>query len=315
MEAIVARDLSCHFGPITALDNFSLNIPAGSCFGLLGPNGAGKSTFISMVYGARQADKGSLHVLGHPMPADGRMVRRRLGVVLQDNALDQELTVEENMHVYANFHRLSKRQASERIGWLLEFMALEHRRKARIRELSGGMQRRLAFVRALLHDPEVVILDEPTTGLDPAVRHLLWSKVEEFKAQGRTILLTTHYMDEAEVLCDHLAIMNQGRMLDQGSPRALIDKHCPGVVALFSRSQQRPDTDRSIQEFLAAYGLEQMQEKVDIGEASGGWFLRLPGFSWLNTIVEEIGTPRLVRPASLEDVYLKLTGKELQSNA
>ena len=206
---ILARDVAKTFGTHRAVDGATFEVRPGRCFGLLGPNGAGKSTLISMVYGLFPPTGGELRVFGLDPRRDARAIKRRLGVVTQNNALDESLTVTENMSIYAAFLGLKRSVADERVTELLEFMSLTGKADAPILSLSGGMQRRLVFVRALLNDPELVILDEPTTGLDPAVRHLLWGKVNQLKARGKTILLTTHYLHEAEMLCDHLVIMNQ----------------------------------------------------------------------------------------------------------
>ena len=222
---IRARGLAKRFGSVDAVSGVDLEIRRGECFGLLGPNGAGKSTVINMIYGVTARTGGELSVFGMDPSTQARDIKRRLGVVPQVNALDESLTVRENMELYARFVGGG---AQKKVDELLAYMSLEGKADAFIRELSGGMQRRLVFIRALLTDPDLLILDEPTTGLDPAVRHLLWAKVKDLRARGKTILLTTHYMPEAEALCDRIAIVDKGKRLALGSLKELSDAHAPG---------------------------------------------------------------------------------------
>lgn len=212
---------------MVAVDGISLEIKKGECFGLLGPNGAGKSTFIGMIYGAAQRTSGDLTVFGMDPATNGRQIKKRMGVVTQENALDEELTVFENMMIYAAFMGVPRRVRSQRINELLEYMNLSHKKDSSIQTLSGGMKRRLVFVRALLGQPELLILDEPTIGLDPSIRHLIWNKIRELRNRGVSILITTHYMHEAENLCDRLVILNQGKIIDDGAPLEMIRKHAP----------------------------------------------------------------------------------------
>jgi lipooligosaccharide transport system ATP-binding protein len=223
---IIATNLTKKFGSHLALDNLNLNIQKGECFGLLGPNGAGKSTFITLLYASSLKTSGTLSVFGLNPEKNQREVKKKLGVVTQENALDEALTVFENMMIYANFCGLKSNAAKKRIEDLLEYFSIAQKMDSPIRFLSGGMKRRLVFVRALLPKPELLILDEPTTGLDPAVRQLLWGKVKELNQQGTTILLTTHYMAEAENLCSRIVIMNKGKVLAEGSPQSLISEFC-----------------------------------------------------------------------------------------
>ena len=213
-----------------------MEVHSGQCVGLLGPNGAGKSTFIGCLYGVVKRSAGELQVLGFDPARDARRIKERIGVVPQENALDEELTVLENMRLYARFEGV--KHPVPRIEELLAQLSLDHKRDAPIRSLSGGMKRRLTFVRALLADPELLILDEPTTGLDPTVRHLLWDKVLSYRQAGKTVLLTTHYMHEAELLCDGIFILNHGAVVAMGSPKELIDNETPGFVAIFEADQQ-----------------------------------------------------------------------------
>lgn len=230
---ITAKSLVKSFGDFKAVNSIDLEVKSNECFGLLGPNGAGKSTFISMTYGTVIKTSGELSVFGMNPLTQGREIKKRLGVVTQENALDESLTVFENMMIYCAFIGVPKDQRKKQIDELLEYMNLSHKKHSPIQALSGGMKRRLVFVRALLGKPELLILDEPTTGLDPAVRHLLWGKVKELRQGGTTIMLTTHYMHEAEVLCDRLVILNQGKVVAEGSPQKMISEHTPGYVGIF----------------------------------------------------------------------------------
>lgn len=293
------------FGAFEALAGLDLEIRPGECVGLLGPNGAGKSTFIGAVYGVIERSGGALEVFGMDPRTKAREIKKRIGVVPQENALDEGLTVFENMRVYAAFVGLPAEKRDARIRELLEYMSLQHKESAPIRFLSGGMKRRLTFVRALLNEPELVILDEPTTGLDPAVRHLLWEKVVQLKAQGKTILVTTHYMHEAEVLCDRVLIMNKGRVIDNASPQKLIATHTPGFVAIFDEGE---GVESRVRGSLPPEWTVFLQRKQIC--------VRAPRLEDLIAIQEKIGLKALqLRPANLEDVFLKLTGEELTGDA
>lgn len=210
------------FGPIAAVDGVSFSVERGSCVGLLGPNGAGKTSTVRILECISPASGGEARVLGIPASLAARGIRARLGVVPQDNDLDGDLTVEENLRVFARFFDIPRRTARARIAAQLAFMELADRGKSRIAELSGGMKRRLLIARALLNEPEILILDEPTTGLDPQMRHLIWQRLHELKQGGLTMVLTTHYMEEAHQLCDRVIIMNAGCILKEGAPAALI---------------------------------------------------------------------------------------------
>ncbi|MGZ3723113.1 MAG: ABC transporter ATP-binding protein [Bdellovibrionales bacterium] len=302
---IRAENVKKSFGKFTAVDGVSFTVNPGECFGLLGPNGAGKSTLINMLYGTSLRNSGELSVFGFDPTHQSRQIKRRIGVVTQENALDESLSVRENMEIYAAFVELKSSERKKRVRELLEYMSLAHKENDPIRFLSGGMKRRLVFVRALLNSPELVILDEPTTGLDPAVRHLLWGKVNELKSEGKTILLTTHYMHEAEVLCDRLVIMNKGKVISEGSPSALRDLHTPGYVAVFDKADRLNELKLKAE----ARGFQTNQD-------SSGLYVRAPQLNALLQFQDENQCPAIqLRPSHLEDVFLKLTGQELASDA
>ncbi|MCB0377496.1 MAG: ABC transporter ATP-binding protein [Bdellovibrionales bacterium] len=295
------------FGDFTAVNEVNLQIPDGMCFGLLGPNGAGKSTFISMIYGVCKRTSGHIRVFGKDPNTYGREIRQQLGIVTQDNYLDKEMNVYENMVLYAKLMGVPKDEVAKRIDELLDFMSLTHKKKAPIMALSGGMQRRLVFVRALLGNPRMVILDEPTTGLDPAVRHLLWEKVNELKRRGVTVLITTHYMDEAQNLCDDIVVMDEGKVREQGSPKSLINKHCPGYMAFVS------DSEENLQKFSRR---QDSSTALEIIREQNVLALRSNDMANLQIHLKNADVdPILIRPTNLEDVFLKITGRELSQNA
>ncbi|MGD8617546.1 MAG: ATP-binding cassette domain-containing protein, partial [Gammaproteobacteria bacterium] len=231
--AASARDLEKRYGKQTAVDAVSFEIPAGRCFGFLGPNGAGKTTSLRMLLGLTPPSGGTLTVFGKPVPERGREVRARTGVVPQADNLDPDFTVAQNLRMYGRYFGLPRSTVEERIERLLAFSSLTERRDEKTEALSGGMQRRLIIARALINDPDLLVLDEPTTGLDPQARHMIWSRLNDLREGGITLVLTTHYMEEAERLCDDLVIMDHGRILGEGSPRELIARHVePEVVEI-----------------------------------------------------------------------------------
>lgn len=304
-EILIAKTVEKSFGEFKAVNSLSLSIRKGECFGLLGPNGAGKSTFISLLYGTALRTGGELSVFGLDPAQKSQEIKMRLGVVTQDNALDESLSVSENLNLYCGFLDIKKSLREEKITSLLNYMNLSHKKDAKIISLSGGMKRRLVFVRALLNDPELLILDEPTTGLDPAVRHLLWGKVRELHQKGTTILLTTHYMHEAEVLCDRLVIMDQGHIKAEGTPQKLIQDYGAGYVAIFSLLQQ----DR-IKSLLSDFSHLRFEDD------SSGLYVRGKNLDALLAIEKASGVPAMqIRPTNLEDVFLKHTGKVLSDEA
>jgi len=296
---ISARGVAKRFGDFEALASLDLEVRAGECVGLLGPNGAGKSTFIGCLYGVVARTGGELQVFGHDPANAAREIKRRIGVVPQENALDEGLTVLENMRIYARFGGIGKAEADARIEVLLKHMSLETKRDATIKTLSGGMKRRLTFVRALLANPELLILDEPTTGLDPSVRHLLWEKVTELRGEGKTILVTTHYMHEAEVLCDRIFIMDRGKVVGSGAPKELIEREAPGFVGIFPEGSENALTVN-------------LAPEMELFQQGHNRCVRAPRFDDLLEIQRLSGITALqLRPTNLEDVYLKLTGSEL----
>ena len=304
---VAAEDLRKNFGSVQAVRGASFTIARGECFGLLGPNGAGKSTVIRILYGATSRSEGSLTVFGFDPAREAREIKKRLGVVTQENALDEDMGVRANMMMYARCVGLPKADRGKRVDELLRAMSLDRRANARIRDLSGGMQRRLVFVRALLRQPGLLVLDEPTTGLDPAVRLHMWERVRALKDTGTTILLTTHYMDEAERLCDRLVIMNEGEIKAEGAPRELIDRYCPGTVAVFPKGAGLRDR------LMSAAG---ENPEFSWFEDRAGINLRGPGLAAVESFLGHHGmTPRILRPSTLEDVFLEITGRELGGDA
>lgn len=304
---IKAQDVTKKYGTFTAVAGVSFEVHRGECLGLLGPNGAGKSTLINMIYGASPRSGGHLLVDDLDPARDARTLRHKIGVVTQENALDESMSVRENMLMFAGFYSVPKARRAAKVDELLQFMNLSHKADAPIRALSGGMQRRLVFVRALLGDPTLIILDEPTTGLDPAVRHLLWQKILEFKQAGVTVLLTTHYMDEAEILCDRLLIMDQGRIAAEGAPKALIKQHSPGFIAHFMLDDAA---------LLRAQSLARKDATYTVTAHSTGFSIRTLDLPRLTAALHDIqAEPSMIRPTNLEDVFLKITGRELTEHA
>ncbi len=299
---IQAKAVSKRYDDVEALTSFDINVAAGECVGLLGPNGAGKTTFIGCLYGVVERTGGELTVFGMDPRNAAQAIKRRIGVVTQENALDEGLTVMENMQIYARFGGLTGSKARNRITGLLQYMALERKSDAMIKMLSGGMKRRLTFVRALLSDPELLILDEPTTGLDPSIRHLLWEKVISMRSSGKTILVTTHYMHEAEILCDRIVVLHRGKVAGMGAPREMINTHTPGYVGIFETSDK---------EKLQSY----LKDGWELYYQGDQCCVRAPQFENLIQLQADAQQTALqLRPANLEDVYLKLTGRELEDN-
>jgi len=304
-DALEVRDLAKSYGDAVVVDGLSFSIPRGTCFGLLGPNGAGKTTTLRMCLGLVAPDGGSISLLGHPVPRDARAARVRVGVVPQQDNIDPDFTVEENLLVYARYFGIRGAAAKKRIPYLLEFANLESKRDARIQTLSGGMKRRLTLARALVNDPDLVFLDEPTTGLDPQARHLIWERLRRLMAEGKTLLLTTHFMDEAERLCDQLAIIDHGRKIAEGSPRELVAAHIESdVVEIYG--------DGAV-DWMQSLGARAQQLANRI-EQSGETVFSYTGDP--APLMDDLGRRHdlryMHRPANLEDVFIKMTGRELR---
>ena len=298
---IEAHDLTKRYGAFVAVDGIDFSVERGETFGFLGPNGAGKSSTMRMIGAVSPPSGGTLRVLGGDPERDGPEIRSRLGVVPQDDNLDLELDVGENLHVYGRFFGLPRDEIRRRTDELLEFVHLADRRESRVDSLSGGMKRRLTIARALINEPELMLLDEPTTGLDPQARHALWDRLYRLKQRGVTLVLTTHYMDEAEQLCDRLVVMDRAKIVAEGSPRELIDRYVEReVVELrFGDRNGGPSLDE-----LADH-VEVLQDRVVIGTDDG------------DAVVDAVHARGLapetvlVRRATLEDVFLRLTGRSL----
>jgi lipooligosaccharide transport system ATP-binding protein len=305
VEALIhARGLVKRFGEFTAVDGIDVDVRRGEAFGFLGPNGAGKSSTMRMIGCVSPPTDGVLEILGLDPRRDGPRIRARLGVCPQLDNLDLELTVRENLTTYARFFGIPRREARRRADELLEFVQLAERSGSKVDPLSGGMKRRLTIARALVNEPEVVLLDEPTTGLDPQARHLVWERLFRLKQQGVTLVLTTHYMDEAEQLCDRLVVMDGGRIVAEGSPRALIERYSTReVVELrFAAESQEAFAGK-----LGGLGdrLEVLPDRILLYVDDGdGAVAEVQRRSLSPATV-------LVRRSSLEDVFLHLTGRTL----
>jgi len=299
---IEARNLVKKFGDFTAVDGISFEIREGECFGFLGPNGAGKTTTVRMIHCVSPVTSGVLLVNGSPAHIDNRAVKAITGVVPQEITLDIDLTVRENLMVFSRFFDIPRREARVRIDELLRFVELEGKRDSKIEHLSTGMKRRLLVARALLNQPLFIIADEPTTGLDPQARHLIWQRLRQLKAQGTTLILTTQYMEEAQQLCDRLVIMDKGRILKEGSPNRLIEEEIGREVVEIRVAAE--EDERLIAELSGnACGHERVGDTI--------YFYCRDGHE-LRRRLAELDLPHSVhRPATLEDVFLKLTGRSL----
>jgi lipooligosaccharide transport system ATP-binding protein len=300
-NVIEVQDLLKRFGGIAAVNGISFAVATGEFFGLLGPNGAGKTTTIRMLYGFSPPTGGSLKVFGLDIKNHWRPIKSRIGVCHQENTLDPDLTVEQNLHVYARYFSIPKKEAAGHARELLDFFALTHKKNAKVMELSGGMARRLILARALINRPELLILDEPTTGLDPQSRHQVWDKLEALRATGLTILMTTHYMEEASRLCDRLMIIDHGRILVDGSPAELIARHAGSSVVEIEAPDQT----------LRDYVKDNRIEHDDLGHRL---ILYVPeGAELHNTIRDRFCSEKCIsRNSTLEDVFLRMTGRELR---
>ncbi|MFE9958428.1 ABC transporter ATP-binding protein [Micromonospora sp. NPDC005299] len=301
---IQARGLVKRFGDFTAVDGIDVEVRPGEAFGFLGPNGAGKSSTMRMIGCISPPSGGELRILGMDPVRDGPAIRARLGVCPQLDSLDPELTVRENLTTYARYFGIPRRVARERAAELLDFVQLTERAESKVEPLSGGMKRRLTIARALVNNPEIVLLDEPTTGLDPQARHLVWERLFRLKQQGVTLVLTTHYMDEAEQLCDRLVVMDGGRIVAEGSPRELIEQHSTREVVELRFAAESQEA------FAGKLG--GLGERVEV--LPDRILLYVPdGDAALAEVTARGLVPAsvLVRRSSLEDVFLHLTGRTL----
>ena len=305
MSILTVTDLHKSYGDgadrHAVINGVSFELQRGECYGLLGPNGAGKTTTLKLCLGLTAPDSGGITLVGHPVPDDARQARMRIGVVPQQDSLDPDFTVEENLRVYGRYFGMKPDAIEARLDWLLDFSNLASKHDARIGELSGGMKRRLTLARALVNDPELIFMDEPTTGLDPQARHMIWERLKALLSAGKTILLTTHFMDEAERLCNRLAVMDHGRLIAEGDPRELIARHIESQV-------------------IEVYGdqVEQWAEDArtvaDRIETSGETVFCYTNHAepLLQSLSQQSGLRYLHRPANLEDLFLKLTGREMR---
>ncbi|MEW6313042.1 MAG: ATP-binding cassette domain-containing protein [Pseudomonadota bacterium] len=302
MSCLSVQNLRKRYGEREAVAGVDLQLQAGECFGLLGPNGAGKTTTLKLCLGIAEPDAGDIELFGLPVPAAARSARTKVGVVPQMDSLDPDFSVAENLLVYGRYFGLSDAAIRARIPALLEFAALTTRTHTKIPTLSGGMRRRLSLARALVNDPDLIFLDEPTTGLDPQARHVMWDRLKNLLAQGKTIFLTTHFMDEAERLCDRIAVMDSGRFIAQGAPRELIASHIePQVVEVYGEGAK-------------AWANEQAARLAERFECAGEtvFCYTRDAQALLRDLETRTQLRYLHRPANLEDVFLKLTGREMR---
>jgi lipooligosaccharide transport system ATP-binding protein len=301
---IEARGLSKHFDSFVAVAGIDVDVAAGEVFGFLGPNGAGKSSTMRMIGCVSPISGGTLRILDMDPAVDGSRIRARLGVCPQDDWLDEELTVRENLVIYGRYFGLSRRACAEKAAELLDFAQLTEKASAKVADLSGGMKRRLTIVRALVNDPDIMLLDEPTTGLDPQARHLVWDRLFRLKQRGVTLVLTTHYMDEAEQLCDRLVVMDKGKIVAEDSPAALIRTHATReVVELRFRTGEQERIAEKVADLASR--VEVLPDRVLLYTNDGD--------AAANAVGQRGLAPQglLVRRSTLEDVFLRLTGRTL----
>ena len=301
---IVAKELTKRYGDFTAVDGIAFSVAAGECFGILGPNGAGKTTTIRMMSCLSPVTSGELTVDGMPVQTEARRIKSVLGVVPQEDNLDPDLSVRQNLRAYSRYFNMPSDVAKERISEVLELMQLTEKEKARIDELSGGLKRRLTIARGLLNEPKILVLDEPTTGLDPQARHLVWQKLRLLRQQGVTMLLTTHYMEEAAHLCDRVVILHQGKIIAEGTPRDMIARYAgKDVVEVRAHGAERDAV------------LERMQghDGVTVEEVEDMLYVYVQSGNGLGFSLDELDSEHVIhRRANLEDVFLKLTGRGLE---
>ena len=293
-----------HYNGARVVDDLSLSIAAGECLGVIGPNGAGKTTTIRLSLGLTSPDAGTIEAFGLPIPREVRRAKERIGVVTQFDSLDPDFSCAENLRVYGRYFGLPRATIEERIPRLLEFAALQSKADLKPGELSGGMKRRLSLARSLINDPDLLLLDEPTTGLDPQARHLMWERLKALLQQGKAILLTTHFMDEAERLCDRLLVLDQGRKIAEGTPRGLIAEHLESdVVEVYGEGAAA---------CMAAHAA--LAERVELSGDTVFFYLREPR-PLLQALAARHDIRTLHRPANLEDLFLKLTGRQIRDDA
>ncbi len=293
------------YGNATVVDDLSFQLQAGECLGVIGPNGAGKTTTLRMCLGLSEPDAGSIQAFGLSMPRDALAIKSRLGVVSQFDTLDPDFTCAENLRVFGTYFGMSRSAIEARVPELLEFAALTNKADAKPGQLSGGMKRRLSLARALINDPNILLLDEPTTGLDPQARHLMWERLQQLLQQGKSILLTTHFMDEAERLCNRLLLLDHGKKIAEGTPRDLISQHLePDVVEVYG------------QDALALVN-SPLVELAQRTETSGEtvFFYTAVATPLLHALNTYPGLRTLHRPANLEDLFLKMTGRQIREGA
>ncbi len=293
------------YADATVVDDLSFQLQAGECLGVIGPNGAGKTTTLRMCLGLSEPDAGSIQAFGLSMPRDALAIKSRLGVVSQFDTLDPDFTCAENLRVFGTYFGMSRSAIEARVPELLEFAALTNKADAKPGQLSGGMKRRLSLARALINDPNILLLDEPTTGLDPQARHLMWERLQQLLQQGKSILLTTHFMDEAERLCNRLLLLDHGKKIAEGTPRDLISQHLePDVVEVYG------------QDALALVN-SPLVELAQRTETSGEtvFFYTADATPLLHALNTYPGLRTLHRPANLEDLFLKMTGRQIREGA
>ncbi|SAL66262.1 nodulation ABC transporter NodI [Caballeronia choica] len=298
--AIDFADVRKYYGDKVVVDGLSFHVQPGECFGLLGPNGAGKTTTLKMLLGITSPDAGAIRLVDEPIPARARFARRRVGVVPQFDNLDLDFTVRENLLVFGRYFGMSHAEIAALVPSLLEFARLENKADARVSELSGGMKRRLTLARALVNDPDVLVMDEPTTGLDPQARHLIWERLRSLLARGKTILLTTHFMEEAERLCDRLCVIEEGRKIAEGRPHELVES----VIGCDVIEIYGPDP-QTLRDELAPF-----VERMEISGETLFCYVDDPQ-PVHQRVKARPGVRYLHRPANLEDVFLRLTGREM----
>jgi lipooligosaccharide transport system ATP-binding protein len=304
------KNLYKHYGDNLVVNDLSFDIAAGECLGVIGPNGAGKTTTIRMCLGQTAPDSGEIHAMGLQMPRDARAIKARLGVVSQFDTLDPDFNLEENILVYGRYFGMKTADIAPRIPQMLEFASLTHKAKSKPGELSGGMRRRLSLARSLVNDPDLLMLDEPTTGLDPQARHLMWERLQVLLQRGKSILLTTHFMDEAERLCSRLLVIDHGKKIAEGKPRDLIAQHLePDVVEVFGQSASKEGNTSALD--LQNSPLAQYAARVEVSGETVFFYTR-DAAPLLQALQAYPQLRTLHRPANLEDLFLKLTGRQIR---